>query len=473
MKHFLITLLAVFIVHGQLLSQGRGKQQRILWNSNINYEVETLAIGDDGVNILRVWGYGKKIDDAIMKAKQNAVAAIIFKGAKGADDIPEITPFGTNTEEFQDYFDKFFSVGGEYLNYISVTNDGAPKGKYQQKMKKGYKVGVKVAVLYDNLRKKLESDSIVMSIDNIIDGQNPIIMVVPSDNWCIKNGFFFEFDNQGTKERMPDYLTALQDDTGLLLVIGKINTIMNNLGFPLTDLEATLKKVKDDFNFQNLMSSKSSGSQITETPFDIILRAAKPDIVLQVTWEIRKTGPKKSVTCILRGLDSYTSKQIAGAQGTGAPSFMTSDRLPILVEEAIIEHIDNFSDQLKNHFRDINKNGREIRLQVKIWESSPVDLEEEYEFKGEEAELGTIINYWMSQNAIKGRFNKVSGSENFASYENVRIPLKYKLFGEEVNMNTDAFAKKLRKFLRKEPFDLESKIIPVGLGEAWLIIGEK
>ena len=33
--------------------------------------------------------------------------------------------------------------------------------------------------------------------------KKPTLMVVPSDNWCITNGFTIEFDNQGTKEVIP------------------------------------------------------------------------------------------------------------------------------------------------------------------------------------------------------------------------------------------------------------------------------
>ena len=56
---------------------------------------------------------------------------------------------------------------------------------------------------------------------NVALGQakKPTIMVVPSDNWCILNGYFMEFDNQGTKDKIPDYKKALKENTDLLSVI--------------------------------------------------------------------------------------------------------------------------------------------------------------------------------------------------------------------------------------------------------------
>ena len=42
---------------------------------------------------------------------------------------------------------------------------------------------------------------------NVMFGQakRPTVMVVPSDNWCTINGFMTEWDNQGTKVKIPDY----------------------------------------------------------------------------------------------------------------------------------------------------------------------------------------------------------------------------------------------------------------------------
>ena len=42
--------------------------------------------------------------------------------------------------------------------------------------------------------------------------KKPTLMVVPSDVWCSKNGYMMEFDNQGTKIKIPDYKKALQED---------------------------------------------------------------------------------------------------------------------------------------------------------------------------------------------------------------------------------------------------------------------
>jgi len=49
--------------------------------------------------------------------------------------------------------------------------------------------------------------------------KKPTLMVVPSDNWCITNGYMMQFENQGMIETIPDYKAAFQQSSDLLLVV--------------------------------------------------------------------------------------------------------------------------------------------------------------------------------------------------------------------------------------------------------------
>lgn len=297
--------------------------------------------------------------------------------------------------------------------------------------------------------------------------KKPILMVVPSDNWCVQNGFTQEFDNQGSVVVVPDYKAALQNSSDLLLVIGKINSLMADRGFPLKNLESELKNLEQENAESSVMMSKG-GAMMAESPIDMIKRTAKADIIMQLTWTVNITGPKKSVTFNLQGLDAYTGKQIAGAQGTGEPSF--SAELPVLLEEAVLAQLGNFNDRLQDHFDDMFENGREIKLQVKVWETADIDLEEEYEFNGETLELLDILDDWMADNTVKGRYSFVDGTESFVRFEQVRIPM----FDDRGRaLDARRYARDLRRFLGDEPFLQECKVYTRGLGEVWIIIGEK
>jgi hypothetical protein len=297
--------------------------------------------------------------------------------------------------------------------------------------------------------------------------KKPIIMVVPSDNWCIRNGYTMTYDEMGTLKTLPDYKMALQNETDLLMTISKINTMMADRGFPLVNLESALRNMEQE-SAELAMLTSGSGGGIAESPIDVLQRTANADIVIQLTYVINQVGPQRSITFMLQGLDAYTNKQIAGAQGTGSPSFATET--PVLLEEAVISHIDDFNSRLQVHFDDLFENGREIAFQVRVWDTSMIDLEEEFNYQGERLELGEIIEDWVSENTIQGRFNTVNYTENVIRFDQVRIPL----YDERQRaMDTRRWIRDLRSLIGRPPFSQEAKIYTRGLGEIWLIIGEK
>lgn len=292
--------------------------------------------------------------------------------------------------------------------------------------------------------------------------KRPTIMVVPSDVWCNTNGYMTTFNDQGSIKKIPDYKKALQENSDLLLVISKINSLMLDRGFKLADLETKLKDLEGE-SAVDAMSTSKNGAGISESPIDKLKKVAKADIIMQMTWTVNSIGPKKSITFILRGLDSYTDAQVAGAQGTGNSSF--SAELPVLIEEAVLAHLDNFNTQLQSHFDDLFKNGREITLRIKKWDSFSGDLETK--FDGEE--LKTKIEKWVSDNTVEHKFNLPDATENMMKFEQVRIPMR-----DSNNRSLDAsgWARGLQKYL-SDSFKIEAKLVTKGLGGVTLIVGEK
>lgn len=305
----------------------------------------------------------------------------------------------------------------------------------------------------------------VLSFSVMGQAKKPTLMVFPSDVWCTHNGFMQSYDNQGTLTLIPDYKLALQADKDLKNVISMINTLMSDRGFPLKDLEQTTKSIAQLSAEDNLLTSKTSGASLAENPIDRLRRTAKADIILEVDWTINATGPKKTVTYNLRGLDAYTNKQVAGAQGTGQPSF--SSEIPVLIEEAVLTNMDNFTAQLQKHFDDMFENGREVTIDIRVFENDlGIDLEKEYDGY----ELTEIIDNWMAENTVNHRFNKSDATENFILYEQVRIPI---LRPNGMAMDTDFFARELSRFLRVAPYNIPVKVLNRGLGRCALILGEK
>jgi hypothetical protein len=294
--------------------------------------------------------------------------------------------------------------------------------------------------------------------------KKPTLMILPSDNWCESRYFMTEFDNQGTKQKVPNYKQAFQEDTEIGQVISKIGGLMIDRGFPLKDVEQELKAIEARTAESNMTSSTSSGSSISESPLDKLKNRAKADILIQIWWKVNKTEQGKSVSFILEAFDAYTSKRIASSTGNGTPN--TTDIIPVLLQNAILANIDPFAAQLQSHFDDMFNNGREILLTVKKWESWDKNLETEIN----DNEIRNHIYDWLEKNAVKGRFNESNSTENRIDYEQVRIPLF-----DERNRALDArqFAINLQKYLKAAPFNFEVKLMTRGLGEAILVLGEK
>lgn len=304
-----------------------------------------------------------------------------------------------------------------------------------------------------------------VSLSLFSQARKPSLMVVPSENWCYQNGCMQDFDDQGTTVSVPDYQKALRQSTDLNAVITKIGMLMADRGFPLVDLKQQMSTNSNVSAQMRALQSKSTGASVAESPLDRIKRTAKCDITLEVSWKVNQSGPKKSITYILSGKDAYSNKQVAGAEGTGVPSF--SSELPVLLEEAVINNMDQFCAQLQAHFDDMMVNGREVAVDVLVFDDgSGVDLESEFGGK----ELTEVITDWMDQNTVNHRFTTADGSENFLQLTQVRIPL-YKSSGTP--MDTYDFVSGLRKYLRAAPYNLESKLNRVGLGRCMLIIGQK
>ena len=163
-------LLVVLLMIGEALVAQKRKERKEAFSSNCNYEIHIMAVGMDGTKVYKVYGYGKKVEDAILNAKRSAVAAAVFKdipGHSGVEGSPAICSDSEVATRHADYFDSFFAYGGPWQNYVNLTTDAAPSGKDRVKMKDGYKVGVVVQVLYDNLRKDLEKVGIVKTLDHL------------------------------------------------------------------------------------------------------------------------------------------------------------------------------------------------------------------------------------------------------------------------------------------------------------------
>lgn len=289
--------------------------------------------------------------------------------------------------------------------------------------------------------------------------KKPTLMILPSDNWCTQRYFTTEYDNQGVTERIPNYQQAFQEDIELGPVISKIGELMTHLGYSLKDAEMEIKGVSARRSEDNATMSKTSGAELSENPLDILKRRAKADIIIQIGWVLNRS----SLTFTLEAFDAYTNKRIATSTGTVNA---TSEDVSLQLQHAVEKNIKSFDKQMDDFYSKMKTNGRETILTIRTWDNWENNLETEYD--GED--LLYQIQQWLTKNTVKSQFNLSDASENFAQFEQVMIPLKN---DKGMAMDARSFARGLQKYLNAAPFNISSKLMMRGLGEAILVIGEK
>jgi hypothetical protein len=151
----------------------------------------------------------------------------------------------------------------------------------------------------------------------------------------------------------------------------------------------------------------------------MLKKAAKADIIIQIGYSIKTRGPQRMIEFVMGGYDAYTDKPVANA--TNISDYFTGLETSALAQRAIISEMDGFLDLLQSHFDDMFENGREVSISIRKWDDWEYDLESY--FGDDDEELGLLIEDWIFENTVGGRFSTSDYTENMLNFEQVRIPL--------------------------------------------------
>ena len=314
---------------------------------------------------------------------------------------------------------------------------------------------------------------LLWSIDVSAQAKKPELLIIPSDKYCNDNGYVKTVQNMGQTRVVMDYRKLFLEDKKFPVALAQINKEFGERGFQLLKLDEVIKKIEADQIEMSLMQSKS-GEEVSISPLDRIKQVAKADIILSLDMSLNESWEGSTCDITLFAIDAYTSKSISSITGQSPPN--SSLNIQVLVKAAILAYIDDFQQQLIDHFTAMKTKGREISLKVKLYNSAPFVLDDEFTYPdlgiNEEDEVIAIINEWLRQNCVNGVFNMNNATENFIDYSNVRIPLYEEKNGEQVAVSAYSWSKDLQKMFKKAPFETKAKRYVKGLGEIWIIIGE-
>lgn len=298
--------------------------------------------------------------------------------------------------------------------------------------------------------------SFFLSVEIFGQAKKPTLMVLPLKNWCVKNGYTVATMEMGKEKIIEDYQAVVDKSSDFNNTVAVIDELMANENFPLEVLQQALAAQDEE-------EAEDIANNVNLSPADAIANKVKPDILLLINWEFIPQGPKKAAHVTLQAIDAYTHKDIAPFDNRSDYAF--SEDPSGLIKSALNNGFSNFLNKLQNYFEDLQENGREISIDVKI-RGDEFDMEET-EVDGET--LSETIYNWFDENAQNHRFSESSSGEKFLQYKQVRIPL-YNEKGRAIQARQ--FAQNLVKFLKEK--NIPSKIQSgAHLGHATILIGNK
>ena len=299
--------------------------------------------------------------------------------------------------------------------------------------------------------------------------KKPKLMIFPDDTWMNENGYLAERTMNGTTYYEPDYTRAFIESSELKVAIARVQEIFLGRDFDIVSVAQEIKKMQNaSANEMTLMSK--SGSEQQESLRDAFLKKIAPDVYLELYWKQTNAGfGMNQLSFTLTAVDAYTAKPVSSISNVLPASGAAID---ILINEAVTANLNEFIAQMNDHFNTMFTIGREIVVQVGIWDSFEYDLEEEFDHEGlgMEDELGYLIEEWMALNVVEGRFSTSVSTASRIEFDQVRIPI-YNDRGRA--LDAKGFGRELAKWLKKEPVGFTCKTVANGLGSVTIMIGEK
>lgn len=242
--------------------------------------------------------------------------------------------------------------------------------------------------------------------------QQPTIMVFPSDNLLKRLNCLEEFTQKGATSYQRNYQKAFVDEIDLKFVITGIQERFADKGFPLQDLEYTLKQLQ----------TQRAQDQVENFDLDMkaqLLNTARPDIFLDLDYEFRKFGMYNKLIFTINAIDAYTTKSIGSAQSDGLET--SSNDIVKVMDEQIEKNMNNLQSSMMVHFEDLKTNGREIMLRVKVENEAVSDMRRDR--CGEKLPLAMWIQNYIKSNSVNGMHKREIVSAKELKFSQIRIPL--------------------------------------------------
>lgn len=235
-----------------------------------------------------------------------------------------------------------------------------------------------------------------------------------------------------TKEG-EDIRTILESDVNKRIILTKIKEAFDARGFTTVDFTAKLKAANDNNIF------------ISDNQTDLkaqIIQMSGADVYVEAEDNILISSSGNSVKIIVTAYEISTGNSLANKVGD-SNKFYTDD-IGKLASKAIESCATDFLNVMQEKFTDIVNNGRSVIINFGFDANSLYAMSSDVGEQG--LQLSDELELWMESHAYKNNYHIQGTTDKQMIFDDVRIPLKDPLTGN--NYNTNKFALEIFKFMR-------------------------
>lgn len=207
-------------------------------------------------------------------------------------------------------------------------------------------------------------------------------------------------------------LEAILNDEAILLALSKIKEEFNLRGFPTIDFMTEFQKVQNRAYAASTLNAKSTGLQAyvegSRADIYVTVKITKEDFIEEGT---------SNVTLLVEAKEREIGFSLANANIV-SNRFRASKKE--LTEYALKHISENFFNQLKQEFRKMVTNGREVNIVFKVSENCDFDMVNDV-VGTRDMTLSDELDEWVLANAFKGDGEVRWGGDNLDVFMKVPV----------------------------------------------------
>lgn len=278
------------------------------------------------------------------------------------------------------------------------------------------------------------------------------LMVIPSDNHLKRLNCLVEKKPQGEVSYERQYLKAFINEIDLEFAVSAIQGKFAERGLQLLDLQQTLRDMPNQELEDDL-------EDIDNDNLSRVLRYARPDIILELTYDVQGDAFSKLVF-ILNAKDAYTKKAVVTVQHDGFDA--VGKNVAEALSDQVEQNMQRFITGFQIYREDMDRDGREVIIRVVSKEGVISDFRED-----ECGGTGEPWNNWLMDWIEK---NEKPGGKGFSSKADSPKEQKFSIYIDLFDAGGKAIgaadiARKLIKDI-KQVCGVKATRSSKGLGEA-------